>query len=419
MVAQAFGAVQFDSDARSGYYVELSFDKKQRFYYLRLRMIRDQEILNQLVDMVERFVRERLIPVEQEVAETHKVPDEIIQEMKDLGLFGMTIPEEYGGLGLTMEEEIYVAFALGRTSPAFRSILGTNNGIGSAAVVFDGTEEQKQKFLPKYASGEWVGCFCLTEPDVGSDAGSVKTTAVRDGDHYIINGTKRYITNGPVADTFNVMARTNPDIKGARGISAFIVEKGTPGITLGAIDKKMGQAGSLTCDVIFEDCRVPADNLIGKEGDGFITAMKVLDRGRLHIAGFSVGIAERLIDDALHYAIERKQFGKPIAEHQLIQAMLADSKTEAYAARCMVLDAARKRDEGQNISTESAACKLFATEMVGRVADRAVQIHGGAGYISEYAVERFYRDVRLFRLYEGTSQIQQIIIARNMIRDAS
>jgi len=382
-------------------------------------MIRDQETLNQLVDMVDRFVRERLIPAEQEVAENYKVPDEIIQEMKELGLFGMTIPEEYGGLGLTMEEEIYVAFALGRTSPAFRSILGTNNGIGSAAVVFDGTEEQKQKFLPKYASGEWVGCFCLTEPDVGSDAAALKTSAVRDGDHYIINGTKRYITNGPVADTFNVMARTNPDIKGARGISAFIVEKGTPGLTLGAIDKKMGQAGSLTCDVIFEDCRVPAANLIGAEGEGFITAMKVLDRGRLHIAGFSVGIAERLIDDALKYAIERKQFGKPIAEHQLIQAMLADSKTEAYAARCMVLDAARRRDDGLNVSTESAACKLFATEMVGRVADRAVQIHGGAGYISEYAVERFYRDVRLFRLYEGTSQIQQVIIARNMIREAS
>ncbi|MDP2091452.1 MAG: acyl-CoA dehydrogenase family protein, partial [Pseudohongiella sp.] len=208
-------------------------------------MIRDQETLNQLIDMVERFVRERLIPAEHQVAEDYKVPDEIIQEMKELGLFGMTIPEEYGGLGLTMEEEIYVAMALGHTSPAFRSILGTNNGIGSAAVVFDGTEEQKQKFLPKYASGEWVGCFCLTEPDVGSDAGSLKTTAVRDGDHFIINGTKRYITNGPVADTFNVMARTNPDIKGARGISAFIVEKGTPGIILGAIDKKMGQAGSL------------------------------------------------------------------------------------------------------------------------------------------------------------------------------
>jgi acyl-CoA dehydrogenase len=382
-------------------------------------MIRDQETLNQLIDIVDRFVRERLIPAEQEVAENNKVPDDIIQEMKELGLFGMTIPEEYGGLGLTMEEEIYVSMSLGHTSPAFRSILGTNNGIGSAAVVFDGTDAQKQKFLPKYASGEWVGCFCLTEPDVGSDAGSVKTTARRNGDHYIINGTKRYITNGPVADTFNVMARTDADIKGARGISAFIVEKGTPGLTLGAIDKKMGQAGSLTCDVIFEDCRIPAENLIGEEGQGFITAMKVLDRGRLHISGVSVGVAERLIDDALKYAMERKQFGKPIAEHQLIQAMLADSKTETYAARCMVLETARARDRGENVSTESAACKLFSTEMVGRVADRAVQIHGGAGYISEYAVERFYRDVRLFRLYEGTSQIQQIIIAKNMIKDAS
>ena len=382
-------------------------------------MIRDQEILKQLVDMVERFVRERLVPVEHQVAEEGRVPDEIIQEMKELGLFGMTIPEEYGGLGLTMEEEIHVAMALGHTSPAFRSILGTNNGIGSAAVVFDGTEEQKQRFLPKYASGEYIGCFCLTEPDVGSDAGAVKTSARREGDHYILNGTKRYITNGPVADTFNVMARTDPDVKGARGVSAFIVEKGTPGLSLGAIDKKMGQAGSLTCDVIFEDCKVPAENLIGEEGQGFITAMKVLDRGRLHIAGVSVGIAERLIEDALQFAIERKQFGKPIAEHQLIQAMLADSKTECYAAHCMVLDAARRRDNGENISTESAACKLYATEMVGRVADRAVQIHGGAGYISEYAVERFYRDVRLLRLYEGTSQIQQIIIARNMIREAS
>ena len=382
-------------------------------------MIRDQETLNQLIDMVDRFVRERLIPSENRVAEENRVPDEIITEMKALGLFGMTIPEEYGGLGLTMEEEIYLAMTLGHASPAFRSILGTNNGIGSAAVVFDGTEAQREKFLPRYASGEWIGCFCLTEPDVGSDAAALKTSARRDGDHYIINGTKRYITNGPVADTFNVMARTNPDIKGARGISAFIVEKGTPGITLGAVDRKMGQSGSLTCDVIFEDCPVPAENLIGKEGEGFITAMKVLDRGRLHISGVSVGVAKRLIQDALLFAINRKQFGQPIAEHQLIQAMLADSKTETYAAECMVLETARKRDRGENVSTESSACKLFATEMVGRVADRAVQIHGGAGYISEYAVERFYRDVRLFRLYEGTSQIQQLIIARNMIREAS
>ncbi|MEQ8312583.1 MAG: acyl-CoA dehydrogenase family protein [Gammaproteobacteria bacterium] len=381
-------------------------------------MIRDKETINQLVDLIERFVRERLVPAEEQLAEEGSLPDNILAEMKELGLFGLTIPEEYGGLGLTMEEEILVAIALGRTSPAFRSIIGTNNGIGSAAVVFNGTEEQKNKYLPKYATGEWISCFCLTEPDAGSDAASLKTTAIRDGDHYVLNGTKRYITNAKVANTFNVMARTNPDIKGARGISSFIVERDTPGITLGPIDKKMGQSGSMTCDVIFEDCRVPADCLIGEEGEGFITAMKVLDRGRLHIAGVSVGVAERLIKDSLEYAMQRKQFGKPIAEQQLIQAMLADSQTETYAAKCMIMETARKRDNGESVSTESSACKLFATEMVGRVADRAVQIHGGAGYMSEYAVERFYRDVRLFRLYEGTSQIQQIIIARNMIKDA-
>ena len=382
-------------------------------------MIRDQETIKQLVDLIERFVKERLVPNEERLATEGRLPDDILEEMKALGLFGLTIPEEYGGLGLTMEEEILVSIALGRTSPAFRSIMGTNNGIGSAAVVFNGTEEQKQKYLPKYASGEWISCFCLTEPEAGSDAASLKTTAVRDGHHYVLNGTKRYITNAKVAHTFNVMARTNPDNKGARGISSFIVERDTPGITLGSVDKKMGQAGSMTCDVIFEDCRVPADNLIGEEGEGFVTAMKVLDRGRLHISGVSVGVAERLIHDSLEYALQRKQFGKPIAEQQLIQGMLADSQTETYAAKCMTLETARKRDNGENVSTESSACKLFATEMVGRVADRAVQIHGGAGYMSEYAVERFYRDVRLFRLYEGTSQIQQVIIARNMMRDFS
>ena len=382
-------------------------------------MIRDQETIKQLVDLIERFVRERLVPNEERLATEGRLPDDILEEMKALGLFGLTIPEEYGGLGLTMEEEILVSIALGKNLPAFRSIMGTNNGIGSAAVVFNGTEEQKQKYLPKYASGEWISCFCLTEPEAGSDAASLKTTAVRDGDHYVLNGTKRYITNAKVAHTFNVMARTDPDNKGARGISSFIVERDTPGITLGSVDKKMGQAGSMTCDVIFEDCRVPAENLIGEEGEGFVTAMKVLDRGRLHISGVSVGVAERLIHDSLEYALQRKQFGKPIAEQQLIQGMLADSQTETYAAKCMTLETARKRDSGENVSTESSACKLFATEMVGRVADRAVQIHGGAGYMSEYAVERFYRDVRLFRLYEGTSQIQQVIIARNMMRDFS
>lgn len=381
-------------------------------------MIRDTQMLNQFLHSISKFVRERLVPAENEVAENDAIPDDIVQEMKDMGLFGMTIPEEYGGLGLTMEEEVLVAIELGRTSPAFRSLIGTNNGIGSAAIVFDGTEKQKQTYLPKYASGELIGSFCLTEPDVGSDAAAVKTTAIKKGNEYIINGTKRYITNAPRAGTFTVMARTTPAIKGANGISAFIVDASTPGITLGPKDKKMGQQGSHTCDVIFENCHVPAENIIGGvEGKGFITSMKVLDRGRLHISALSVGIAERLIDDALRYAIDRTQFGKPIVEHQMIQVMLADSKAEAYAAKCMVLDAARQKDLGNKITTEASCCKLFATEMVGRVADKAVQIHGGAGYISEYAVERLYRDVRLFRLYEGTTQIQQMIIARNMVKD--
>ncbi|WP_313304668.1 acyl-CoA dehydrogenase family protein [Stutzerimonas balearica] len=382
-------------------------------------MIRDPETLQILLDTIRQFVNETLIPREEEVAETDEMPADIVEQMKELGLFGLTIPEDFGGLGVTMEEEVNIAFELGRTSPAFRSYIGTNNGIGSIGILLDGTPEQKAKYLPKLAAGEFLSSFCLTEPDSGSDAASLKTTAVRDGDFYVINGTKRFITNAPHAGIFTVMARTNPEIKGAGGISSFIVEAGTPGVTIGKRDKKMGQKGAHTADVIFENVRVPAENLIGgKEGVGFKTAMKVLDKGRLHIAALSVGAAERMLEDSLRYAMERKQFGKPIAEFQLIQGMLADSKAEIYAARCMVLDAARKRDAGQNVSTEASCAKMFATEMCGRVADRGVQIHGGSGYISEYAIERFYRDVRLFRLYEGTTQIQQVIIARNMIREA-
>ena len=380
----------------------------------------DQETLDQLLDTIRRFVRERLVPNEERIAEEDAIPPEIVAEMRELGLFGLSIPEEYGGIGLAMSEEVQVAFELGQTSPAFRSMLGTNNGIGSQGIVLDGSEEQKRKYLPKRASGEIVGSFALTEPDSGSDAASLRTTAIRDGEHYVVNGTKRYITNAPEAGLFTLMARTDPESKGARGISCFLVEADTPGIKLGALDRKMGQRGAHTCDVIFEDCRVPASQLLGGvEGQGFKTAMKVLDRGRLHIAAVCVGISERLVRDALAYAMERKQFGKPIAEFQLVQAMLADSRTESYAARAMVMDAARRRDAGENVSMLASCCKLFASEMVGRVADRAVQVHGGAGYISDYAVERFYRDVRLFRLYEGTSQIQQLVIARAMMREAS
>ncbi|MEX3992684.1 acyl-CoA dehydrogenase family protein [Paraburkholderia sp. EG286A] len=383
-------------------------------------MIRDQETLNLLLDTVSRFVRERLVPAENEVAETDEIPADIVDEMREMGLFGLSIPEAYGGLGLTMEEEVRVAFEIGKTSPCFRSLFGTNVGIGSQGLIIDGSEEQKQRYLPKLASGELIASFALTEAGSGSDAGSLRTRARVDGDHYIIDGAKRFITNAPEAGIYTVMARTNPDIKGAGGISAFIVERGTPGVSLGKIDKKMGQKGAHTCDVIFENCRVPARNLIGGvEGVGFKTAMKVLDKGRLHISAICVGAAERMLDDALRYAMERQQFGQPIGEFQLIQAMLADSKAEIYAARSMVLDAARRRDNKEDVSTEASCCKLFASEMCGRVADRAVQIHGGAGYVSEYAIERFYRDVRLFRIYEGTTQIQQLVIARNMLRHAS
>lgn len=383
-------------------------------------MIRDQETLTLLLDTLSRFVRERLMPAENIVAETDEIPADIVAEMRELGLFGLCVSEEYGGLGLTMEEEVLVAFEIAKTSPAFRSLIGTNNGIGSQGLIVDGTEEQKNYYLPKLASGELIASFALTEPGSGSDAASLRTSAVRDGDFYVLNGTKRFITNAPEAGIYTVMARTNPDIKGAAGISAFIVEKGTPGLSLGKRDHKMGQKGAHTCDVMFDNCRVPAANIIGdKEGVGFKTAMKVLDKGRLHIAAICVGAAERMLEDALRYVMEREQFGKPIAEFQLIQAMLADSKAEIYAARSMILDAARRRDNKEDISTEASCCKMFASEMCGRVADRAVQIHGGAGYVSDYAIERFYRDVRLFRIYEGTTQVQQLVIARNMIRDAN
>jgi acyl-CoA dehydrogenase len=327
---------------------------------------------------------------------------------------------EYGGLGLAVAEEMHLAFELGQTSPAFRSLFGTNVGIGSLGIVIDGTEAQKRRYLPRLASGEIIGSFCLTEPEAGSDAASLQTQARREGDSYVLNGTKRFITNSPRAGLFTVMARTAPAEAGTNGISAFLVEAGRPGISIGPAYRKMGQQGTQVADVVFTDCVVPAEALLGGvEGKGFKTAMKVLDRGRLHISAVSVGAAERLISDSLRYALERKQFGQPIGEFQLVQAMLADSRTEAYAARCMVLDAATRADRGEKVATLAACCKLFATEMVGRVADRAVQIHGGAGYVADYAVERFYRDVRLFRIYEGTSQIQQIIIARNMLREAA
>lgn len=380
----------------------------------------DPSTLEQLQMTVRRFVRERLVPLEAQVAREDRIPAEVVQEMRELGLFGLTVPESYGGLGLNTEEECKVVMELGWTSPAFRSVIGTNNGIGSQGLVMDGTEAQKDHWLPRMASGEVIGAFALTEPDAGSDAGSVRTRAERKGDGFVINGRKRYITNAPHAQLFTVFARTDQDAPGSRGVSAFLVPADSKGLSLGKPEKKMGQQGAHVCDVIFEDVEVPAEALLGGEPalhKGFLTAMKTLDRGRLHISALAVGCAERLIDEATRYAAERNQFGQAIGEFQLVQAMLADSATEAYAAKTMVLDAARQRDAGTDREALASRSKLFATEMVGRVADRAVQIFGGAGYIEEYGIERFYRDVRLFRLYEGTSQIQQLIIAKTLLKN--
>jgi acyl-CoA dehydrogenase len=377
-------------------------------------VIRDAEILAGLIDGIRRFVNERLLPIEAEVADHDEIPGEVVAEMRRLGLFGLTIPEEFGGIGLTMEEEVLVAFEIGQASPCFRSLIGTNNGIGSLGLVLDGTEAQKREWLPRLASGEVIACFALTEPDSGSDAASLRTSARLDG-HWILNGTKRFITNAPEAGLFTVFARTRPDVKGAGGISAFLISRDTPGLIVGKPDRKMGQRGAHTADVILDDCRLPPTALLGREGQGFRTAMRVLDRGRIHIAAVCVGLSERLIREAVGYASARRQFGKPIAEFQLIQAMLADSRAEAYAARCMVVETARARDAGEDVSERASCCKLFASEALGRIADRAVQVHGGAGYMQDYAVERLYRDARLYRIYEGTSQIQQLVIARKML----
>jgi acyl-CoA dehydrogenase len=374
----------------------------------------DPESFDLLLTTVRRYVAERLRPLEGQVADEDEVPEAVVQEMRDMGLFGLSIPEDYGGLGLTMSEEVRVALELGRTTPAFRSVFGTNVGIGSQGLVMAGNDAQKAEWLPRIASGEIITSFALTEPGAGSDSAAVQTRAVRDGEVYRLSGSKRYITNADKASLFTVMARTGEP--GARGVSAFLVPADLPGVSVGKPEKKMGQQGAHVCDVNFDEAPVPAANRLGEEGEGFKIAMRVLDRGRLHIAAVCVGISERLIADAVGYASERRQFGKALADFQLVQAMIADSKTETMAARALVLEAAALKDSGAPITLEAAAAKYFASEAVGRVADRTVQIYGGAGYIADYGIERLYRDVRLFRIYEGTSQVQQLVIARETLK---
>lgn len=384
-------------------------------------MALDAESFDILLPALQRFVAERLVPAENYLEEHDEVPADIIEDMKVMGLFGLTVPEAYGGIGLSVSQEVLVNYELGRTAAAFRSVFGTNIGIGSQGILMDGTLEQKAEYLPKVASGELIMSFALTEPDSGTDAASLKTRAELNGDHYVLNGTKRFITNAPRAGAFTLMARTGGP--GADGVSAFIVPSDSPGLKLGKNDKKMGQRGTKTCDVILENVRVSAANIIGgMPGQGFKTAMKVLDRGRLNISAVSCGLASRILDESRRYARERKQFGKPIGEFQLIQAMLANSQADLLAGWSLVKDVAQRFDgkpahvSDPDISMRVSCAKLFATEMVGRVADCGVQIHGGAGYINEYPVERFYRDARLLRLYEGTTQVQQLIIGRELLR---
>jgi len=382
-------------------------------------MIRDTAAFDETLQSLRRYVRERLIPREAEVEVRDEVPADLVEDMARLGFFGWSIPEAWGGAGMTTEELVLAAMELSQASVAFRARVGTNTGIGSEALVADGTPAQKDRYLPLLASGQLTGAFALTEPEAGSDATALKTTAVRDGDHYVLNGTKCFITNAPIAGLFTVMARTDPQDASARGISAFLVERDMPGLGTGTPYRKMGQAGSPVSEVHLQDCRVPASHLIGgTEGTGFKTAMKVLNKQRIHLAALCTGPAIRMLDEAIAWTAQRRQFGQPVAAFQLVQALIADCQTEIQAARALILQTARERDAGQDVTLQASICKYFASEMCGRVADRCVQMLGGTGFIQGHPIERFYRDVRLFRLYEGTSQIHQLNIAKRTIAAA-
>ena len=375
----------------------------------------EASILKEFLETIERLVREELVPAEEETIASDRVSERIRGLLRDLGLYGMTVPEEYGGLGMTSAEEVDVLFRLCFASVAYRNLLGTNNGVGSGALLAVGSAEQKQKYLPEIAAGRIVTAFAITENDSGSDASSLRTQARKVEGGWQINGVKRFITNAPEAQLFTVLARSS-ERPGASGISAFLVERNTPGISIGSPEKKMGQQGSHVADVILSDVFVSDSSMLGGEGEGLKLAMRLVNRGRLTIAAASVGVAERALHEALQYAIQRRQFGSRIADFQLVQALLADSRAEIAAAKALVRETAGRHSAGEDIQLDASCAKMFASEMAGRVADRAVQIHGGMGYMVGTVAERLYRDARLFRIYEGTTQIQQITIAKQMLR---
>ncbi|SDO52665.1 acyl-CoA dehydrogenase [Klenkia soli] len=378
----------------------------------------DADVFTQVRTAVRELVRERVVPLEEQIEETDAVPDELRRAAADMGLFGYALPEEFGGLGVTMSEDVQLAFEFGYTSPAFRSLFGTNNGIAGQVIARFGSEEQQKAWLPGLAAGDLIGSFALTEAEAGSDPAGLRTTARRDGDDWVITGGKRYITNAPIADLFVVFARSEPEQTGGRGISSFLVPAATPGVAVGPHDRKTGQAGAWTAEVFLDDVRVPADALVGEEGRGYSKALTVLSRGRLHVAALCVGMAQRVLDESVAYAATARQGGAPIGRFQLVQAMIADMHAELLAARAMVVDVAARYDTGEDTSIGPSAAKLFCSEMVGRATDRAVQVHGGLGYLRTTPVERFYRDARLYRLYEGTSEVQRVIVGSGLLRAA-
>ena len=381
-------------------------------------VVEDPE-LREILAAVREFVRDVVVPAEDDIEATDEIPARIRDAAAAMGLYGFAIPAAYGGLGLSLPEEVRLVFELGYAAPAFRSLFGTNNGIAGHVLLEGGTEKQRAEYLPRLASGEWTASFALTEPEAGSDPSTLVTSAFPDGDDWVVTGTKRFITNAPYADVFMVFARTDPEAPASRGISALLVERGRPGLSVGPKDRKMGQAGAVTADVHLDGVRVPAEQLIGEvPGTGLATAMRCLAHGRIHIAALCVGLMQRLVDSSTRWAVTRRQSGHEIGDFQLVQGMLADSQTDLMAGRALVIEAARAYQAGEDRRIGPSCAKYFASEAVGRVADRAVQIHGGAGYMRGVPAERLYRDARLFRLYEGTSQIQQLIIARELLRAA-
>jgi acyl-CoA dehydrogenase len=377
----------------------------------------DDESFGQVLDVVRRFVREQVVPREQEIEDTDAIPDDLRTAAADLGLFGYALPADFGGLGARMVQDVRLAFEFGYTTPAFRSLFGTNNGIAGQVIARFGSDDQKKAYLPRLAAGHSIASFALTESEAGSSPSGMRTSANRVGDEWVISGTKRFITNAPLADLFIVFARSDPAAGHGRGITTFVVEADRPGVRVGPKDDKMGQRGAWTAEVSFDDVRVPGDHVVGEVGRGYRSALTVLSRGRLHVAAMCVGTAQRVLDESVAHARMSRQGGRPIGDHQLVQAMLAESYAEVQAGRSLVLSAAEAYDAGTDTARGPSAAKLFCSEMVSRVADRGVQVHGGMGYMRSTVVERMYRDSRLYRLYEGTSEIQKLIIARSLLSE--